>query len=79
MSMFKDFLMKQMLKRQLKDMPKEEQEKIIKIVTANPKLFEQIAKEIQIEMKHGGKDQVAASMTVMKRHQAELQKILGNQ
>ncbi len=70
MSMFKDFLMKQMLKRQLKDMPKEEQEKVLKIVTANPKLFEQISKEIQIEMTHGGKDQMSASIVVMRRHQA---------
>lgn len=77
--MFKNFLMKQMLKRQMKDVPKEEQEKILKVVTENPALFETIAKEIQIEMKHGGKDQMSASMTVMKRHQAELQKILGKQ
>jgi len=73
--MFKEFVMKQMLKRQLKGVPEAEQEKIIAMVQKNPALFEQIAKEIQIEIKKG-KDQQSASILVMRRHQAELQKLV---
>ena len=49
--MFKNFLMKQMLKRQLKGVPEAEQERIITLVTENPELFEKIGKEIQEKTK----------------------------
>jgi hypothetical protein len=70
----KGFLIKQMLKRQMKDLPQDEQEKMMKLVDENPDLFMQIAKEVQEEMKNG-KDQVSASMVVMGRHKDELQRI----
>lgn len=74
MSIFQNFLMKQMLKKQLGTMPPEQQEKIIKAIEENPDMFKNIAEEIQIEMKLG-KDQGAAALEVMKRHQKELQAI----
>ena len=73
--MFKEMLMKKILKSKMKDMPKAEQEKMIKLVTKNPELFQKIATEIQAKMK-GGKDQMAASMEVMQAHQEELKKIM---
>ncbi len=75
--MFKDFILKQMLKRQLKGVPEAEQEKILKIVTENPELFQKIATEAQEKIK-GGMDQQTAMMRVMQNHQEELKKILGN-
>lgn len=73
--MFKKFMMKKMLQSQLKDMPKDQQEKILTAVEANPQLFETIAKEIQAAVK-AGKPQFAATMEVMKKHQDELRRVL---
>ena len=72
----KDFLLKQALKRQLKDLPAEQQEVILKVVSENPELFEKIGNEIKKETA-AGKDQMIATMDVMKRHQKELQKVMG--
>ena len=46
MSFFQNFLMKQMLKRQMKGVPEEEQEKIFSMIEKNPEFFTQIAEEI---------------------------------
>ena len=68
-------LLRQMLKSQLKDMPQAEQEKLIKIVSENPELFQKIAGEVQAKMS-GGKDQVSAVIDVLQNHKEELQKII---
>ncbi len=73
--MFKEMLMKKMLKSKMKDMPEAEQEKMIKLVTENPELFQKIALQIQAKMKEG-KDQMAASMEVMQKYQEEIKKIM---
>ncbi len=69
-------MMKKMLKSQMKGVPEAEQEKMIKVITENPELFQKIGTEVQEKMK-GGKDQMAATMEVMQSHQDELKKILG--
>lgn len=63
-----------MLKSQLKGVPEHEQEKIIKLVSENPALFQKIAAEIQAKMKEG-KDQMSASLEVIGRYKDELQKL----
>lgn len=73
--MIKEFLMKQMLKRQLKGVPEAEQEKIFTMIQKNPKLFEDIAKKVQERMK-SGMDQTSATMAVMKEHEAELRQLM---
>lgn len=73
--MFKEFFMKKMLESQLKGLPADQREKVIAMVTKNPKLFEQIAKEVDVKVK-AGKDKMAASMEVMRMHQAEIQKLM---
>ena len=70
--------MKKLLQRQLKDVPEAQRAMILAMVEKDPKLFEQIAKEIKGEMK-GGKDQTAAAMIVMPRYQKQLQQIMGSQ
>ena len=70
-----NFLMKAMLKKQLKALPPEQQDMIIKAVEENPKLFEQIAKEIQEKIKNGV-DKQNAAMSVMMSHQDELRKVM---
>ncbi|MFA6552436.1 MAG: hypothetical protein WCT19_02965 [Candidatus Paceibacterota bacterium] len=72
----KSFLMKKMMKSQLKGVPEAEQDRIIEVIEKNPEVFEIIAAEVQAKTKEG-KDQMAATMEVMKNHQSELQQILG--
>lgn len=75
-AMIKEFLMKKMLEKQLKALPKDQQEKIMKMVTENPDLFTKIAKEVEQEVK-SGKEQTSAAMLVFSRHKAEIQKVMG--
>lgn len=73
--MLKEFLLKKMIKSQLKGVPEAEVDRIIMLVEKNPELFKKIGDEIQAKIK-GGRTQMAASMEVMRAHQAELQKVL---
>ncbi len=73
--MFKEFLLKQVIKRQLKGVPEAEIDRIIALVEKNPELFKKIGDEIQAKVK-AGRSQMAASMEVMRAHQSELQKVL---
>lgn len=73
----KDFFMKKVLSSQLKKsgLPEAQQEKVMNAMLQNPELFQKIAKEIK-ELEKGGKNQMFASMEVMKKYQSELQKIM---
>ena len=73
----KDFFMKKMLERQMKDLPPEQRDMMIKVISENPDFFQKIGDEIQNKIKNEGRDQMAATMEVMRKHQAELQKIMG--
>lgn len=75
MSFFKDLLLKKMLKNQLRGVPEADQEKIIRAVEKNPKLFSDIAAEVQEKIK-GGQEQQAATMEVMMKHQNELRDLM---
>ncbi|MFA7216695.1 MAG: hypothetical protein WC095_01785 [Candidatus Paceibacterota bacterium] len=71
----KTFLMKKMLKAQMKGVPEAEQDKMIAMIEKNPELFQKMGTEIQAEMKTG-KSQMEASMSVAKKYQEELKKIM---
>jgi hypothetical protein len=73
--MIKNFLMKKMLQSKLKDVPKDQQDKILMAIEKNPELFQKIALEIQQEVK-GGKDQMAAAISVMEKYKGELQQLM---
>lgn len=75
MSFFKNFLMKKMLKSKMKDLPEAEQDKMIQAIEKNPEFFQNVATEVQAKMKEG-KDQMTATMEVMRKHQEELRKIM---
>lgn len=64
-----------MLKNQLKGVPESEQNKIIEAVEKNPKLFSDIAAEVQEKIK-GGMDQQSATMEVMMKHKDALQALM---
>lgn len=67
--------MKQMMKKQLKNLPEKEQERIMTAVENNPDFFMKIAEEIK-EKVNGGMGQTEASLSVMRKYQGELQKIM---
>ncbi len=73
--MIKDFLLKQVVKRQLKGLPESEVNRIVEIVGRNPAIFKKIGDEIKTKVKSGRSEQ-AAALEVMRAHQAELQKIM---
>ncbi len=68
--------MRKMLERQMKDVPKEDQEKMIAMITKNPELFQKIALEVKakVEGANGSPkmDQMKATMEVMKNYEEEL-------
>jgi hypothetical protein len=70
----KDFFLRKMLSSQMKGVPQADQDKVYAMLEKNPELFQKIAAEVQAEMKKG-KNQMAATMEVVKRHEAELKKI----
>ena len=74
--MFQNFLLKTMLKRQLKNVPEEQQEQIFSMIEKNPDFFMKIAQEAQEKIK-GGMAQQDAMMAVMKDYQEELKAVMG--
>jgi len=70
----KDFFVRKMLERKLKDVPKEQQEQVMGIIEKDPELFKKIGDEIEAKVK-AGKPELYATMDVMKKYQGELQKL----
>ena len=75
MGFFKNFVMKQAIKSQMKGVPQAQQDMMMRAVEKDPEFFENIAKEIEQKVKEG-KSKTAASMEVMRKHQGELQKLM---
>jgi hypothetical protein len=71
----KDFFLKQALKYKMKDVPPEQRDRMLAVMEKNPDFFKKIGDEVQQKMK-GGMSEMAATMMVMREHQAELQKIM---
>lgn len=71
--MFKNFLLKKMLRTQ--GVPEAQIEMFINMMEKNPELFKTIANEIQEKVK-GGMDQNQAGLEVMKKYEAELKKLI---
>ena len=68
----KNYALKKLMDRQLKDAPPEQKQMIMEMMEKNPKLFEKIAKEMQAELKANGNNQMAASMKVLPKYQTEI-------
>lgn len=73
----KDFFMRKVLKGQLKKsgLPEAQQERLLEGMLKNPELFKKIGEEIKALQKQG-KNQMSASMEVMKKYQNELRDIM---
>ncbi len=72
----KDFLVKKVAERQLKDMPQQQRDMIMKLLENNPDLFMKMSKEVEHKIKKEGKDQMLAMMEVGKKYQKELREAL---
>ena len=72
----KSFITGLILKRQLKHLPKDQQEIMIKVINENPEFFKKINDEIKHKEKYEGKDKTAAMFEVMRKHQGEMQKLM---
>lgn len=70
--MFKNFLLKKMLR--LQGVPEAQIDMVINMMEKDPELFKKIAAEVQEKIKKG-MDQTAASMEVMQKYQEELKKL----
>jgi len=73
----KDFFLKQALKYKLKNVPEDQREKLMGVMEKHPEFFKKIGEEVQKRVKQG-QSEMAATMVVMREHQAELQKIMQN-
>lgn len=72
-----DFLLRQMMKAKMKDVPEAQREQIMQLVTKNPDLFKKIGEEVDRRVKKGGEPQMKATMEVMKKYRKELSELQG--
>ncbi|HIP21961.1 MAG TPA: hypothetical protein EYG72_03395 [Candidatus Pacebacteria bacterium] len=64
-----------MLEKQLENVPEEQKAAVVAMVEENPDFFKDIAEEIEREVK-GGKSQMVAGMSVMRKHQTKMQAMM---
>ena len=75
MGFFKNFMLRQALKAKMKDVPEAEREKLLAAMEKHPEFFKKIGDEVQKRVKNG-QSEMAATLGVMREHQAEMQKII---
>lgn len=73
----KDFFIKKMVKSKMKNLPQEQQDMIIALVSENPQFFKKIQEQIELKKKQGQNEQMAM-MQVMRENQAEIQKLVAS-
>lgn len=71
----KDFMMKQVLKHKLKNLPEAQRDMIMGAMEKNPDFFKRIGEEIE-KRKKSGQSEMEATMAVMRENQKELQDLL---
>lgn len=72
----KNYAVKKLLEKQLKNVPADQQQMIMEMVEKDPKLFEKVAKEMQAELKTNGNNQMAAAMKVLPKYQKEIMAVM---
>lgn len=70
-----NFVMRKMLKSQMKGLPEAQQEIILSAFEKDPNLFKKIAEEIKQKTKNGQNEQFA-SMEVMMKYKSQIQKLM---
>jgi hypothetical protein len=74
--MFKTWIMKKMLQSQMSKLPADQRALFEKLIENNPELLTKIAEELQKELATG-KNQMAAMMVVMKKHEVAIRAAMG--
>ncbi len=69
---FQNFLLKQVAKAKMKDVPEAQREQLLGMLEKDPELMKKIGEEIDRRVKKGGEPQMKATMEVMKKYRAEL-------
>jgi len=72
----KNYAVTKLVQSQMKGVPVEQQQMIIEMLEKDPKLFEQIAKEIQAELKVNGNNQMQAAMKVLPKYQQQIMAVM---
>ncbi len=72
----KQFALKKVLEKQMKDAPPEQREMIMAMLEKDPELFEKIAKEMQDELKKNGNNQMAAATKILPKYQREILSVM---
>lgn len=70
----KNFFLRQALKVKMKDVPEAQRNELMALMEANPDFFKKIGDEVKKKVKQG-QSETAATMVVMREHQAEFQKL----
>ncbi len=60
----------------MKNLPKTQQDMFIKLINENPELFQKIGDEVK-KLTKGGMSEMTATMQVMRIHQAEIKRAMG--
>ena len=71
----KDFLIKKLARAKMKNLPQNQQDMLIALVSENPEFFKKIQSQIEAKKKQGQNEQLAM-MQVMRENQAEIQKLM---
>ena len=72
----KDFFVLYFLEKQLKNVRPAQRDMIMNMVQKNPELFKKIAAEVENKKKNEGKDEMVATMEVMRKYQGELRNLM---
>ncbi len=71
----KDFITEKLIRSKMKNLPKNQQDMFIKLIKENPELFKRIGDEVKV-LKKNGVSEMTATMQVMRKYQAEIQKLM---
>jgi hypothetical protein len=72
----KSFAVKKLLESQMKNVPEDQKQMIMEMLEKDPALFEKIAKEMQVELKSNGNNQMAAATKVLPKYQKEIMAVM---
>lgn len=67
-----NFLLRQVAKAKMKDVPEAQREQLLGMLDKDPELMKKIGEEIDRRVKKGGEPQMKATMEVMKKYRNEL-------
>ena len=70
------FLLRQVAKFKMKDMPAGQREQLLGMLEKDPELMKKIGEEIDRRVKKGGEQQMKATMEVMKKYRTELAAVM---